>query len=139
MARIESKRWMYFWGTTTKFLTIPSLLMLTEVARKKESMVANHGSRLPLDLQQMNPKLPYVVLLMLHLSMDEEALAMVERDVDDGVVEDVEAMDASLVVEAVEYVVTYDDEMELEAELGAEDEFDDENDVQSWLLELYLS
>ena len=76
---------------------------------------------------------------MLHLSMDEEALAMVERDVDDGVVEDVEAMDASLVVEAVEYVVTYDDEMELEAELGAEDEFDDENDVQSWLLELYLS
>ena len=102
-------------------------------------MVANHGSHLLLDLQQMNPKLPYVVLLMLHLSMDEEALAMVERDVDDGVVEDVEAMGASLVVVAVEYVVTYDDEMELEAEKCAEDELDDENDVQSWLLELYLS
>ena len=102
-------------------------------------MVANHDSRLLLDLQQMNPKLPYVVLLMQHLSMDGEALAMVERDVDDGVVEDVEAMDASLVVEVVEYVVTYDDEMELEAEKDAEDEFDDENDVQNWLLELCLS
>ena len=76
---------------------------------------------------------------MLHLSMDEEALAMVERDVDDGVVEDVEAMDASLVVEVVEYVVTYDDEMELEAEKGVEDELDDENDAQSLLQELYLS
>ena len=102
-------------------------------------MVANHGSRLLLDLQQMNPKLPYVVLLMLHLSMDEEALAMVVRDVDDGVVEDVEAMGASLVVVAVEYVVTYDDEMELAAEKCVEDEFDDANDVQNWLLELYLS
>ena len=102
-------------------------------------MVVNHDYHLPLDLQQMNPKLPYVVLLMLHLSMDEEALAMVERDVDDGVVEDVEAMDVSLVVAAVQYVVKYDDEMEREAETCAEDEFDDANDVQSWLLELYLS
>ena len=76
---------------------------------------------------------------MQHLSKDEEALAMVERDVDDGVVEDVEAMDASLVVEVVEYVVTYDDVIEQEAEIGAKDELDDENDAQSWLLELYLS
>ena len=76
---------------------------------------------------------------MQHLSKDEEALAMVEHDVDDGVVEDVEAMDASLVVEVVEYVVTYDDEMELEAEKCVEDEFDDANDVQNWLLELCLS
>ena len=130
---------MYFWVTMTKSLTIPSLLMLTEVARKKESMVANHGSRLLLDLQQMNPKLPYVVLLMLHLSMDEEALAMVEHDVDDGVVEDVEAMCASLVAVVVEYVVTYDDEMGLEVEKGAEDELDDEYDAQSLLQGLYLS
>ena len=104
-----------------------------------ELMVANHGSRLLLDLQQMNPKLPYDVLLMQHLSMDGEALAMVERDVNDGVVEDVEAMGASLVAAVVEYVVTYDDEMELEAEKGVEDELDDENDAQSLLQELYLS
>ena len=60
-------------------LTIPLRLELMEEVTLEELMVVNHGFHLPLDLQQMNPKLPYVVLLMQHLSMDEEALAMVEH------------------------------------------------------------
>ena len=82
--------------------------------------------------------LPYAVLLMLHLNRDEVALAMVERDEDGGVVEDEGVMGASLEVVAVEeYGVPYDGGKGLVAVTDVMNEFGDENDVQSLLLELY--
>ena len=104
------------------------------VAKQEESKVARDGFHLPLDLQQMNLKLPYVVLLKLHLSMGEVALAIDEYD--DGV-EDEEVMDASLLVEVVEeYVAAYDDEEGQDVEKDEANGVDGENDVQSLLLEL---
>ena len=129
---------MYFWGTMMMDLTIPLRLGLMEEVTLEELMVVNHGFHLPLDLQQMNLMLPYAVLLMLHLNRDEVALAKVERDEDGGVVEDEGVMGASLEVVAVEeYGMPYDGGKERVAVTDVMNEFDDENDVQNLLLELY--
>ena len=129
---------MYFWGTTMMDLTIPLRLELMEEVTLEELMVVNHGFHLPLDLKQMNLMLPYAVLLMLHLNRDEVALALVERDEDGGVVEDEGVMGASLEVVVVEeYGVPYGDGKERVAVINVMNEFGDENDVQSLLLELY--